>query len=703
MGPFPFYSFGQSPTNAGFMPEARRISEWLDSVFNEFVNGFYVTQTISQAIKEIQTVIDLYNLPDVEGNFRLVYPSPYPTIAGVQTLIFYIQNDQLLGSYPAQKITISLDLEDGDVHSSIFTAPGMIPATGNYDSPVLEIELLVIRALEVYYANGSAIFPLTYSFDYSTGLATSSLALASNYQLDLNTGAIARSPVQVYPFAPIQYFPFPVLEPLENYFLTIMDKVVNYAIKNPTVDAEGLNDYGQTLLFNTDCVIVYEGTGDERISFEFTGSRKFLLIGRIDTVDNTWSFQRFFNPSNTAGNQFFSFYSISTLLPYEPYGGNLLYLDDWYNYEQVQFANGCEPEEFDVFLMPIKTGDLLKFNILPEEGNFTGKNTVSIGIIDSEGVFLTTIGDATLPACKTNFTFEVYFVSGFFASITDSGSAINWTYVDSNGDVTRNLFFIAFADLDTSGNVLDFWNSIVALFNAAFPLWTVTYEITEFGTYMYFTVDNVECCVQGIGYNTNFVVWPTPGFFNRSAACGCATQLQATVNIPYLPDGCYRFIIFDGEEIYSQSNLLSLDNSECFSTIWEFGSSENSIIEGFEYYGGWMQRLRLPINGAGQKPKIEESIYRNSDGTYQRPSNYSDLTLDLHSDYLDYHTRNAVSSATRCPILIFDGQSIFVSGDLDVATVQDFSNQTSYRKLAQMKFSALLQGFQPDNNNCIGC
>jgi len=113
--------------------------------------------------------------------------------------------------------------------------------------------------------------------------------------------------------------------------------------------------------------------------------------------------------------------------------------------------------------------------------------------------------------------------------------------------------------------------------------------------------------------------------------------------------------------------------------------------------------MRLPINGGGQKPKIEESIYRNSDGTYQRPSNYSDLTLDLQSDYLDLETRNAVSSATRCPILIFEDQSIFVSGDLDVATVQDFSNKTSFRKLAQMKFSALIQGFQPENNGCIGC
>jgi hypothetical protein len=186
-----------------------------------------------------------------------------------------------------------------------------------------------------------------------------------------------------------------------------------------------------------------------------------------------------------------------------------------------------------------------------------------------------------------------------------------------------------------------------------------------------------------------------------------ATQLLATVTIPSAPDGCYVFGLYDDnypyQSIFAFSNTLYLNNEDCFSSMWQFGSSEDAIIEGFEYYSGWMQQLRLPINGAGQKPKIEESIYRNSDGTYQRPSNYSDLTVDLHSDYLDLETRNAVFSATRCPILIFEDQSIFVSGDLDVATVQDFSNKTSYRKLAQMKFSALIQGFQPNNNACIGC
>jgi hypothetical protein len=75
----------------------------------------------------------------------------------------------------------------------------------------------------------------------------------------------------------------------------------------------------------------------------------------------------------------------------------------------------------------------------------------------------------------------------------------------------------------------------------------------------------------------------------------------------------------------------------------------------------------------------------------------------LHSDYVDVETRNAVFAATRHPILIFNNQNIFVSGDLDVATVQDYSKQTSFRKLAQVKFSALIQGFQPENNVCIGC
>jgi hypothetical protein len=80
-----------------------------------------------------------------------------------------------------------------------------------------------------------------------------------------------------------------------------------------------------------------------------------------------------------------------------------------------------------------------------------------------------------------------------------------------------------------------------------------------------------------------------------------------------------------------------------------------------------------------------------------------DLTLDLHSDFLDVPTQKALVDATRHDFFIWNNQNIFVTGDVDVATIQDFSTQSSFETLAQVKFSALVQNYQPSNNACFSC
>jgi hypothetical protein len=159
----------------------------------------------------------------------------------------------------------------------------------------------------------------------------------------------------------------------------------------------------------------------------------------------------------------------------------------------------------------------------------------------------------------------------------------------------------------------------------------------------------------------------------------------------------------DVSEIYSFSNLISLDNSDCFSTMVQFWAESNAIAQGFEYYNDWHQQVRLGINGGGQKPIITESTYRQSNGVTRRPSNKQDLSIDLHTDFLDLETQSALVDATRHPNLVVDGRNIFVNGDIEVATIQDFTTQSSFEDLAQVKFSALIQGYQPKNSTCINC
>jgi hypothetical protein len=159
----------------------------------------------------------------------------------------------------------------------------------------------------------------------------------------------------------------------------------------------------------------------------------------------------------------------------------------------------------------------------------------------------------------------------------------------------------------------------------------------------------------------------------------------------------------DAYSLYSLSNIINIDGSDCFSTIIEFWANDKSIAQGFEYFNGWKQRIRIGLNGGGAKPVIEENLYRQSNGVHKRPQNKQDLSLDLHSDFIDEQTQFALVDATRHPYLVWNNKSIFVKGDIDVATIQDFTTQSSFETLAQVKFSALVQGFQPKNSSCLTC
>ena len=706
----PFYRFSPASSNGGFMPESNLQSSQLNIVYGEFSDDIFVGDPIGLLISFLQTTIDGFNNPLDGANLRLVYPSPWPVLSGIQTLTFYIQNDQLFAVDSTQVISITVDLNDNIVTSTTFVFLGTITNTATYANALIPVELEIRRALEVYYQNGAAIFPLAYSFDPVTGIATSFLAEASDWQLDLTTGVVDRYPAIANPFGPVTYYPFAVLSAQETYILTLFDRVINYTVLNPSATDSDVETYFNSILGGLTATTATETSGIlERISIQFSESRDFLLIGRFDV---TWSFQRFFSPT-AATNDFFANYNISEDLPYAPLSGQL-FPDDWYSLEQIQFDNGCEPDDSDTFQMPIKTGDIYQFNVIPSQANLFGITTAKVGLFDSNLNFVQEIGTATISYEFTSL--GMYGYSGpsrvtfdsWIDADYDSDLAVDFQMTDCDG----NLIGDVLATIPIGGLILGTFAEFKSVVEGlAWPsyLSVIVTQNSDGFVVMKFTITNSPICFCAIAayqYTElyGYVYFIRPNSYEQLIN---PTQFQTTVTIPYAPDGCYSFGLYnyDGTiaEIYSFSNALILDNSECFSTIWQVGTSENSVVEGFEYYNGWIQQVRLPINGGGEKPKIEESIYRNSDGTYQRPSNYSDNTLDLHSDYVDVETRNALFAATRHPILIFNNQNIFVSGDLDVATVQDYSKQTSFRKLAQVKFSALIQGFQPENNVCIGC
>jgi hypothetical protein len=175
----------------------------------------------------------------------------------------------------------------------------------------------------------------------------------------------------------------------------------------------------------------------------------------------------------------------------------------------------------------------------------------------------------------------------------------------------------------------------------------------------------------------------------------CLVVLWSTGAIPCVCGTSYS--------LYSLSNIINIDASECFSTMLEFWGDNNSIAQGFEYFNNWKQKVRIGLNGGGEKPVIEESLYRQSNGVHRRPQNKQDLSIDLHTDFFDLETQLAMTDATRHPYIVWNGYGIFVKGDLEVATIQDFTTETSFEQLAQMKFQVLKQGFQPKNSSCLNC
>lgn len=207
--------------------------------------------------------------------------------------------------------------------------------------------------------------------------------------------------------------------------------------------------------------------------------------------------------------------------------------------------------------------------------------------------------------------------------------------------------------------------------------WTWDYQVPCDGSYT-MRLDGI-----GTGFQKDFPVFET-----LPLTCTCVDPPAPGQVISYL---------------YSLSNIINIDRADCFSTILEYWADSNAIAQGNEYYSDWKQRVRIGLNGGGEKPIIEESLYRQSNGVHRRPQNKQDLSVDLHTDFFDLKTQLAMTDATRHPNLVWEGKSIFVKGDIEVATTQDFTTQTSFETLSQMKFQALIQGFQPRNSSCLTC
>lgn len=714
--PHPFYRF--SPAwNSGFYPQNQIASNQLNDIYVElssWLPGYYVGKTIGQLYAAVKAIVQPYNEFPVLGNFTTsIFKIPDTPLYEFD---INIQDNDLSITDPNQVITINGFFNNTTqiVTSAAVTSftPGSY--TGTFSMADNPAEDNGINALTIANDYGSAIFPLYYSYDSITGIATSGLVRSSSLQLSSN-GLISRLPADTLPKMNIRRFTLPALSAEDKFAITFMEQLISTSLADTSYLAIQATYVSYTMPDGWTKDFVYDSTGYERIQVTLSsgGSRVFALVGRLD---GAWTWQRFVNDlGNDDNNDFLTTYSASTQLPYQPTSGSrYVYLDTWYDYDLCDFTSDCYVSS-EFYAMPAIPGDVFQFNVTIDSGNLTGLSSVNVGLFQEDGGFIQQIGNASLtPIVITGLGMYGNFgVRGTYADWYDANYApeytVNFQMTDCDGNVIGDVLASIPVNGLTTSDFSEFKSVVEGL---AWPDYlSVVVELDDDGKVIFtYTLTSTPICFcsitawtlyEGSGETVYFI---EPEIYEQAAS---PTQFYATCTIPAVNDGCYRLGLYDEIEeqpyLYSLSNIINIDRADCFSTMLEFWSDDNTMAEGFEYFNGWKQRVRLGINGGGAKPVIEENLYRQSNGVHKRPQNKQDLSLDLHTDFLDQDTQLALVDATRHAYLVWDNKPIFVKGDIDVATIQDFTTQSSFETLAQVKFQALLQGFQPRNSSCLTC
>jgi hypothetical protein len=582
MGPFPFINFEQAEINGNFGDEYAYRKVQLQTLVSLFVDDYFLTDRFFVSVNEIRNEIQLLNDAPFFASLELILPSPYPTSVGVEVYTLKIGIQQNKSCF----IQILFNLTDGVVtanDTTFYPGPDLLEVTTN--RPFIAEELKIAKTLSVYQQNGAAIFPDTFEFDATTGIAERRLLRAYDWQYNTSSNQPQRDGVTDLRMIPKTVFRLRELSQNEKAMVSFfLEKPIKESLTNDNWNAS--NIYLTPLLGDWQFDFITVSSTKKQLSISSSEYGISLILAGIE-VSNKWYFQRFVNPNYTTGTPPDLATGLSSTIPSNPDTGKL-YSTVYYDFDQCEFGTVVNEEPFNLL---IKSGDTYQINVLKD------------------------------------FIFEPEIEPEILIGIFDC----NYTYIQDIGTLTNPLIITG-------------------------------------------------------------------------------TQYQANITIPPLANsnyfiGIYQAYGIDGQgyaTLLAMSQSLALDNFEDFTQMLEYGSAQDSIIEGFEYLNGWLQRIRVPLNGAGQTYSLEESIYRNSDGTFQKPQNSTDENISLHTDYLDLQTQRAMTSATRHPIFVLANQNLSVQGDLEIATNQDYTTNQSFRKLQQMRFQAKNQGYQPNNNSCLG-
>ena len=696
MPTYPFYRFSNAQPNAFFDPESNRIIDILDIVKAEIEAISLSGLSYPSFSNQLKAIVAEYNGQDYQANLTITFPKPFPVLVGSNSLTITIENKQLSVRDASKVIEVDLSLTNATIDSGLVTFDNtLLPEFSTYERPLLEVEKLVAQALEVRNKNGASFLPA--GFKMIGDVATTGLANAYNWIYE----GYPKREAQVYPWGPTYVIKASPLKTDQKFVSTLTERVINATIGETLTYSEVIGLVAnQALLLPSDWTYSTDDNGSDFVVFKWIGPDDicFTTIGR--TVYGVWLFQRFISFTGDISLDWVAVYG-SDELPLAPYPTRSI--DGWFDFDFVNFDNS-EPEE--AFYMPIKTGDEYQFNVLPNFSNYLDERNVLVGIMDCDGwMFPANIGTADFPLCRTVATRDIIIGSISYASLLAFTGTVVINEENSDSVIINELLSIPFSEIDNS-TITNYFQSVVDYINSL-EGFSAEFEDNIISITLTITFQNPSLALDVLSY-----FYDPLTVSGQSGQCVCnSTQLEANCLIPSLPFGLYQFVLYrllegesgDSYELLAVSQPLQLDNQNEFPQILEFWNDSNTLFEGFEYLNDWKQKIRVPLNGAGSKAIIDESTYRNTDGTYQRPKAESDFSINLHTSFIDSETQKAMFSATRHKNFILSGQSLFVKGDLEIANIRDFSTNTSYRPLSQMGFEATLQGYQPENNDCLGC
>jgi hypothetical protein len=140
------------------------------------------------------------------------------------------------------------------------------------------------------------------------------------------------------------------------------------------------------------------------------------------------------------------------------------------------------------------------------------------------------------------------------------------------------------------------------------------------------------------------------------------------------------------------SNVFTI-TSDCDNLLIAYRNNFDAYGFDYESDDTFYQQVRIGAYLRSDKPDVKEKIYRLSNGRYRRGNTFIDKSVELHTDLIDEHTRDALSVALKHSDFKINNKDYFCYGNLS-------NEDNEFNNLANMTATLYDQDFNASNIQC---